>query len=281
MNIEDILKEGALPAMPVAAIQIMNLVNDPKSSADDIQAVITRDQALTSRVIKVATSSRYGETRRIDTISEAIVTMGLSAIKDIAIAIATKDIYNNIGPLGERLWEHAIGVSIAAGLIAQKQKVYNKKVETFIIGGLLHDIGKAILINLYPDEYAKVDQKVHAEKRAFYEIERELFGFTHQDVGAILFKQWKFSNELIELAARHHSCHHIEPDETFRSLCHIVNLADCLCLKLGVGYNTQLPELCDSEVQKMKDLAITDEGMDEIIDEFKLRFIDEKLSFMS
>lgn len=280
MDPESILKQCSLPAMPHVAAKIMSLVNDPAVKVEDVQAVISADQALTSRVIKVSGSVFHTGGRKVETISDAVVVLGFEALKNIAIAIATKEIYKGSGNIGEKLWEHAIGVSIAAGLIGKNQRAFKINTEKCIVGGLLHDIGKAVMNQSQPKKYIEVVNSVTKNKRPYWEVEKEVFGFTHQQVGALLFKEWKFSAELTDMVSNHHSCAAIKKDDKAAGLCYIISFADCICQVMGVGYLMQLPELCTDKQSMMKVLDLKPSDMGAILEEFQQKFLEEKLSFM-
>jgi len=275
-----ILKECSLPAMPHVAAKILRLANDPKSRMDELQRVIFADPALTSRILMIANSAYYGLRRKVDTLSDALFVLGFDAVKNLSIAVATKEIYNIHGIIEQKLWEHAMGVSIAAGLVGGKQKVFKIPAEECIVAGLLHDIGKAVMNQSQPQRYAMVVERVYGERISFCRAEEELFGFTHSEVGALLFKDWGLPPQLIEMVANHNNCHEVDGSCEAEGLCRVISFADCLCLRLGVGYRGPMPELCPDDSAKTEVLGLTPEDVEEITESFKKRYIEEKLSFM-
>ncbi len=281
MNPEMILKECTLPAMPHVAARILEITSDPNARVEDIQRVISSDQALASRVLMLANSAFYGMRRNVDTISDAIFVLGFEAVKKISIAVATRELYQVHGLIEQKLWEHTLGVSIAAGLICSKQSLHEIPVEESIVAGLLHDIGKAVMNQSQPERYAMVVETVYGERIPFYKVEEGFFGFTHQEVGELLFKEWGFTPDLIEVAGKHHKRHEIDAGGNAGGLCDIVRLADCICLRLGVGYRGPMPELCPDDTVRMEMLGIGIDEAEEIIGGFKEKYISEKLSFMS
>ncbi|VAX30340.1 hypothetical protein MNBD_NITROSPIRAE03-1483 [hydrothermal vent metagenome] len=277
---ELILKECSLPAMPQVAARILRLANDPASRVDEVQHVIFADPALTSRILMIANSAYYGLRRKVDTVSDALFVLGFEAVKNLSIAVATKEIYNTHGLIEQKLWEHALGVSIAAGLVGGRQKAFKLPVEECVVAGLLHDIGKAVMNQSQPQRYAMVVERVYDERIPFHTVEKEIFGFTHSEVGALLFKQWGLPSELIEMVANHNNCHEVDGTHEAEGLCRVVSLADGLCLRLGVGYRGPMPELCPDDSVKTKALGLTPEDVEEITESFKKKYIEEKLSFM-
>ncbi|NOZ25528.1 MAG: HDOD domain-containing protein [Nitrospirae bacterium] len=278
---ELILKECSLPAMPHVAAKILRLANDPTSRMDELQSAIFADPALTSRILMIANSAYYGLRRKVDTISDALFVLGMEAVKNLSIAVATKEIYNVHGLIEQKLWEHAIGVSIAAGLVGGKQKLFKVPAEECIVAGLLHDIGKAVMNQSQPQRYAMVVERVYDERTPFYAAEQDMFGFTHSDVGALLFKEWGLPPELIDMVEHHNKCHEVDDHGEAEGLCKVVSFADCLCLRLGVGYRGPMPELCPDDSVKTEALGLTPEDVEEITESFKKRYIEEKLSFMA
>ncbi len=279
-DLEGLLEEVELPPMPQVASKIMGLVEDPRTNSDDIQKVIFADQALTSRILMVANSAFYGLNRRVDTLTDAIFVLGMESVKNISIALSTREIFQVHGFIEQKLWEHAIGVSVASGLIAGRQNSYKVSLEECIVGGLLHDIGHAILNLNNKERFSMVIEQVFDEKMPYQIAEEDIFGFTHQDVGALLFREWEMPDELIEVARNHHRCHHADFEETTEGLCKIVSMADCLCERLGIGFRDPMPELCPDQDIRMKSLGFGEEDIDELIEIFKERFIQEKQVFM-
>lgn len=281
MNIDKLVRGCKMPAMPHVASKIMSLINNPNSRITEIQAAISMDQALTSRILKMSSSVIFIGRREISTITDAIMMLGLDAVKNIAVAIATKEIYKGNDPIAEKLWEHAIAASIAASIVAQKQKRFKINIESAVIGALLHDIGKVVLNMNFPDQYKVLNKKIYAECIPSKQLETEAFGFNHCDVGDVLFREWKFSAELIHVVKNHHDCLPLKEEEGIQGgLCEIVYIADCLCLILGAGYLEPMSELCKDRNSQMAKLGLNALDIDAMLDEFEERFIEAKLSFI-
>jgi len=282
MDIIQLVKNCKMPAMPHVAAKIMSLINNPNSRMSDIQDTISADQALTSRILKMSSSVFFKGRREVSTISDAVLMLGLDTVKNIAIAIATKEIYKGNDPIAEKLWEHAIGASIAASIVAKKQNKYKINIESAVVGALLHDIGKVVLSLSFPDIYKVLDKKIYDEIKPAKLLETEAFGFNHCDVAEALFKEWKFSAELTFIVKNHHDCSVAKNNDDIQDgLCEIVSLADALCLKLGAGLLKPMPQLCLNMDNHMETLALTPKDIDIMLEEFEERFIEEKLSFMA
>jgi putative nucleotidyltransferase with HDIG domain len=288
---EAILKDLSLPAMPHVAARILQMVNSPNVRVEELQEAMISDQAITSKILMIANSAYFGLRRTIDTLSDAIFVLGFEAVKKIAVAVSTKEIYNFHGIIEQKLWEHAIGASIAAGLIASRQRAYEISAEECIVAGLLHDIGKAVMNQSQPERYAIVVETVYGEHQPFYRAELDLFGFTHQEVGALLFKKWKLPEELALVVGNHHRRHEIVKMPAVHALCTVIELANLICSRLGVGYRGPMPDAPENgkgegagdplrDESVMEALEIGFEDLEEIFGEFKERYIAEKLSFI-
>ena len=277
---ELILKKCKLPALPHVALKVLQVVNNPNTKIADLHHLISRDQAMASRLLMIANSAYYGLPRKVETISDAILLLGFDTVKNIAVAVATKDLYKTKSLIGQKLWEHALGVSVASGIICKFQKINNEiSPEEALVAGLLHDIGKTVINNNYPEMYEAVFEMVYNDKVPFIKAEEEILGYNHQQVGELLFSEWGFSDEMVEIVAKHHRRHEID-DINLKTLCTIVAFSDCLNARLGVGYAEPMITLCEDEAEFMEYFDFGIEEVEAIIEEFKARFVLEKLEFL-
>lgn len=274
---ESILMTCEIPPMPMVAVKIVSLVNKTNVEIDALQDVIMADQSIASNVLRLANSAYYGLRRNVDTVSDAIIVMGLDAIKNLALAISTKTVYKRFGILEQKLWEHSIGVSIAAGLIAKE--IHPESAEEAMMAGLLHDIGKIVINNSQPERFLMVMEKVYNERIRFYDIEKEIFGFGHAEVGGLFAEKWGFSENLCDLIKRHHFQDYddlAELSSDRRLLCYIIAISDAICVRLGVGYRGPMPLIAPINPIWKDVLMITDEQLSEIVEKFKQAYVQEK-----
>lgn len=275
-----ILNTCDIPSVPTVAIKILKLLTNPRTTLDDLQKAILADQALASRVLKIANSAFYGVRQDIDTISEAIIIMGFNTIRTLILAVSTREAHKTFGLIERKLWEHSLGVSIAAGIIASE--VAHIKKEEAVVAGLLHDIGKAVMNNNSPERFSILTQQVYSKRVTYESIEQDIFGFSHAEAGYLLAEKWGFPPILCNVINNHHR-HDLEtsPSEDLyeRLLCSAVALSDALCVKLGVGYRGPMADLNLGEERLRKILGITEDRYYEIIDIFKASYIEEKMSY--
>ena len=147
-----------IPTLPMIANRVLVLLNNPKSSASDLEKVIKHDQALAARVLKIVNSAYYGFPRRITTVGQGIVILGYQAIKDLVLSVSIAELFRvrEKGKIFDRtaLWEHSVGVAVGAQLLARRASLPMED-EAFI-AGLLHDIGVVILDQCLTTEFDEI-----------------------------------------------------------------------------------------------------------------------------
>lgn len=276
---ELILQNYDIPAVPMVAVKILRLIDEPKTTIEDLQKAIMADQALATRVLKMANSAFYGVRHNVDTISEAIAIMGFNTIRNLTLAVATREVYKRFGLIEQKLWEHSLGVSIASGIIASTIPLI--KNEEAVVAGLLHDVGKVIMNNAEPERFILLTQKVYEERVTYHEIEGDIFGFTHSEAGHILAEKWGFPEVLCDVIRYHHECYKGLPDDDpyKRMLCCSVALADAICVRLGVGYRGPMADLDLHTEELCTILNINEDKREEIVSKFKLSYIEEKMMY--
>jgi len=230
-----------LPAMPHIASKVLELSSDPGTSARQLHQVISDDQAMTARILKIANSAMYACSHQIKTLTEAIVMLGFNSIRSLVVTSAARNLYDTKSSrtgLKERLlWEHSIGTAFACRLLIEP-RLPNLAEEAFL-AGLLHDIGKLVLKLRVPNEFDEIVQVVYNENREFHATEREVLGFDHAVVGAMLVNKWKFSPAFENVIRNHHDPEAFSADDP---LLLYLDLGNKLCHKLGIGFVAD-PEL--------------------------------------
>lgn len=235
LSARDVAAEVAdLPSMSSGINDVIAACDDPDISVGRITQAIMRDQALTAGILRLANSAFYGHSRRVNTISDASLLLGFSAIKSLAISTHTSRLL--AGPLpgyglqrGE-LWDHSVAVAFTARRLALE--VESAPVEEAFIAGMLHDIGKLILSSHMEDAFEEVVALAEERRAPLHEVEAELLGFDHAELGAQVAAAWNFPPELEE-AIR---CHHDPSAATLRpGLARCVHVADAGCILVAVG----------------------------------------------
>lgn len=278
---ENIILSGyEIPPMPNVAQQILKIIADPDTTAQKLQETIMADQALTAQIMKIANSPFYGVPRAVRTLSTAIMILGYKMIRNLALTTATKSINRRFGLTEMMMWEHSIGVSIASFLIAKEIRFPDA--EEAFLAGLLHDVGKQILNNNESEKYMRVIERTYNEGVTFYFAERDIFGFSHPEVGALVVRKWKLSEELENALRYHHNGYHglIKENPVYMGKLPImVNLADLICLKLGIGRKMPIPEISIADSDSATLLKLTEDKVDKLTDNIWKNFEIEKETF--
>jgi len=279
---EIILKTVDLPAVPMVAARVIQLIDDPNTSLNELQKSIMADQAMTSRILKIANSSFYGVRQNIDTLSEALSILGLKVTRLIVLAVATRGIYKRFGAIEQKLWEHSLAVSIAAGIVGAE--VGHVKREEAVVAGLLHDVGKIVINNTFPDKYKEILRNIDEEKIPSTLAEEQILNFNHAEAGYLLGKKWGFPDVLCEAILKHHVLASEDltiSDPYYIALCGTIALSDAICVRLGVGYSKPMPEI-DLGIEKwINIIRISEKRLDEIIAIFKERYVLEKMVYQN
>ena len=233
-----------LPTLPSIYDRIASLVNDPRSSAMDVENIIREDQALTSKVLNLANSAFYGFPGQIPTISRAVVVLGFQEVKHIVLTATVVKLFADAVGGGlfscKKFWEHSIGTAVGSMLISKYVK--KEKSDEMFVAGLLHDIGKLIHLQYLPEEFELVVGMTAREKMLFAEAEMTVIGHTHAVSGGLLAKRWRLP-ETIRFAIRFHHQPSAAGRKTLSTS--MVHLADILCraLRLGSGGDRCMPQL--------------------------------------
>ncbi|KGK83811.1 hypothetical protein DP73_19600 [Desulfosporosinus sp. HMP52] len=238
IKLEHVLKRVyALPPLPSAAIQVLELTNNPATSAKELETVISMDPALTAGILRQANSAYYGYPRRISSLREAIVLLGFQVTQELAMSAAISPILKT-NLLGyeidqEGLWKHSLLTAMAARRVCQHCKLpYG---EVAFTAGLLHDIGK-LVISVYVQEVGDfLLQKAKDTPLTFVELEERVIGFDHARAGGFLARSWNLPEELVAAISFHHSLSNAQNHEELSSVIHVANgLASLLGVAGGV-----------------------------------------------
>ena len=238
-------KISHIATLPEVTLKIIELVEDPSSTAQDLHAVIANDPALCSRILKVVNSAFYGLPRQIGSINRAIVLLGLNAVKNIAIAASLAKLFRGgeVCPKfsARDLWVHSIATAATAKLIADELRM-GLPDEAFL-AGLIHDIG--ILVELQADrnKLIEVFERMTFDdeglpQQNMLDVEEEVFGAHHGEFGRCLCETWKFPKSFVHVAGSHHNP--MDIPESNRPLTWVVNVADALVAKMGYGFRSDI-----------------------------------------
>ncbi|HEX4903595.1 MAG TPA: HDOD domain-containing protein [Acidimicrobiales bacterium] len=190
-----------LPAQQAAAVRVLYVADDPRSSAPDLARAVSVDPVLTAQVMRLANSAFYGLSGRVRSSDFAVTVLGFATVRSLAAAHAA-------GALGEDavvpddFWAHA--AASAAGAAQASARLGVPRPEGFSLG-LLHDLGAAVLCRLDPAGFREIEQRASApDSRQAALFEKRAFGMDHAAVGGTVLATWRFPAELADAIATHH-----------------------------------------------------------------------------
>jgi putative nucleotidyltransferase with HDIG domain len=229
-----IMNAGDLPTIPIVATKVMQLIESDNASSEGIAKVVASDPAVAARVLKISNSSFYGCQRQIQTLAHAIMVLGFSTLKSLVVAASVKQVYKPYGLTEKMLWEHSFGAGLAARIIARETHQVNE--EEAFLGGLFHDIGKNIMNFLDNSQFQTAMQICYNDRVSFEEAERQIYSYTHSEVGSLVIKKWNFPEILMKAVLKHHTFDFDENEDPYQvSLTCVVGLANLFCHKTGIG----------------------------------------------
>ncbi len=230
-------KIGDIATLPEVTARIISVVDDPRSTARDLHNIIKNDPALSTKILKVVNSAFYGLPGQVSEIDRAIVLLGLSAVKNIAISASISRLFT-AERISDRfsardIWKHCVAVAVATrsfcALVGKKAHS-----EEAFLGGLIHDLGLLVERQAFPDQLKDIIRIASETHRPFCEIETEIVGADHQAMGAALAARWKFPRGLQTVLGYHHKIETLS--EEHRLLPTLIYIADVLCCHERIGF---------------------------------------------
>jgi putative nucleotidyltransferase with HDIG domain len=261
-----IMNTSSLPTLPGIITKLNALSENDKSSVQEMAYLVSSDQVLSARILKLANSPSYGF-YKVSTISNAMILLGVSVVKSLALSSSIFEIMekNSIG-----LWEHSLGTGVAANIISRRLKL--PECEEISTAALLHDIGKVIIRLNFGDDYKQLLALIEEDEVSMLEAERKLLGTDHAEVGAWLAKSWFLPDKLIEPIVCHHE---VAAAPSQRVKAAVVHFANILIKASGFGFSgDEFVPLIQPIAWEM--LGMTESLLSAIVEELEDKLIDTK-----
>lgn len=228
---------ASVATLPDVAMRVMRIADDPSATEDDLQEVLESDPALAARVLRVVNSAFYRRQREVSSPRGAIKLLGVSAIRNIALAASLHRLYRGRRAIAgfdpAELWAHCVAVGTAARELARRVPAVVP--EEAMVAGLLHDIGLILALQAWTPEFTQVvAQATLINSASFAQLERTHVGATHEELGGALCDQWHFPVALVNACRFHHDFRAL-PAEA-QAMPALVHLADRMAARMGAGF---------------------------------------------
>lgn len=197
-----------LPSMPAIYFEITEELSSQNASIQNVGKIISRDIALTSKVLQLVNSAYFSLPRHVSSPEHAAILLGLDIIKSLVLVVQIFKKFKLSGmpnKFFETLWHHNLMTSKIAKSIAKNETEDQKIIDNSFMAGLLHDCGKLVLASNFPERYKDIIEKSNGQWDSLWRIEGESLGVTHAEIGAYLMELWGLPAPIVEALAFHHS----------------------------------------------------------------------------
>ncbi len=254
VTLEGLVKgEVELVSFPETYFRISEALQCPKSSITHIADLISKDTALSAALLKLANSAMYGVPARVDSISRAAALIGGNALSLLALGVSAVNSFGAVPAKWvnmEAFWKHSVAVAVFGQVLGARKTP--RAIERIFVGGMLHDVGRLVLLRHAPGVMTKVIAAAEAKRVPLVEMEREMLGFDHAELGGSLLEGWGFPRSLSDLVRFHHLPEKQESSFTLAILAAADTLAGAFLS--GSSGSTYLSHISDG-VWDMMDLS--------------------------
>jgi len=247
------------PNISCQAAKALEILNESPVDFDKLEKTLKLDVNLATRILKIANSPFYGLSRKILSLKDAFVVLGVYTVRNLVTTAAVADIIipNDSSPINiDELWQHCIVVSCAAKIIAREIKYSDA--EACCMAGLLHEVGRMALNCHKSEQYSRVIEIAASDNISLLQAEKQELGFTHNELGALLINKWNLPSFLEECLQNYHS-----PSSSSDPICLIVHLANYLAYQYKIGSTGEVNAPKLSEVT-LTSLEISCEQLEEL-----------------
>jgi len=245
VTLEQLIGKGQdLPSLPEIYLRVSEQLENDSSTVQQIGDTVQNDPAITTRVLKMVNSAYYGMPNEVASVSQAVSLLGRERLKHILIGSVLRGVFStqeNPAFSMQVFWQHCIKTAIIARQLATQVSAIREP-ESMFTAGLLHDIGKLLLINKVPERMLAAEEFMIQKRVDVLTAELSQVGVTHTAVGEALMDHWGLPQLLIDCARNHHEVVH---DGPHREATHLIYLANCL--------STYVPPLDEQETKNILD----------------------------
>ncbi|RJP69321.1 MAG: HDOD domain-containing protein [Candidatus Abyssobacteria bacterium SURF_17] len=212
-----------LSTLPTVMLRILEVMNNPVADARDVEREIMEDPVITAKVLKMANSAFYGANRDISSVSQAVVLMGFAEVQNIALSVSIFSRFAEPTKVFDRrqFWEHCFATAVTAEAL---QRRVNAQTNDGFVAGLLHDIGRVVLDQYFPNEFRDIIAMAETQKIPLLDAERKVLGVTHGDIGYWVAEKWRLPPLLTDAILFHHSPFSCRESYVLTSIVHVADV---------------------------------------------------------
>jgi HD-like signal output (HDOD) protein len=222
------------PTLPTIYTRLLDLLGNTHTTVQDVADIISKDQSVVMKILKLVNSPLYGLSKNVTNISQAILFLGFNEIRNITLTISVLNIFSKVQTSTTssfsvvELWKHSIAVGVITRHLGAILNI--NRAEDFFISGVIHDIGKLLFIRLFKEKYFEVIQEVMIKNITLKQAEKDMFGVSHEFAGGLLADKWHLPPSIKKIITMHGANH-----ERIDTQIACVNLADSIASALELG----------------------------------------------
>jgi putative nucleotidyltransferase with HDIG domain len=253
-----------IPTIPTLLNEITRICEDPEGTARDASDQIERDPAIATRVLRLVNSPFYGLRNPVSSISLACSVLGLKVLKNVVVQATVLQTFEGVPQLQgfdlTSLWDHSFKTAVACKLLTHKLPAATLGPDDAYTCGLIHDIGKMILIDSQAESFAEALGLSRTKQVPLAIAEGEVFGFNHAHVGGLLAQRWNLP-ETVQAAVTWHHSPAPAPEDWARGF--LVRAASTMAHQASNVPQSYVPDLLDDD--SLQSLELSDEESLEIL----------------
>ncbi len=269
-------------ALPFVTAEVLSLTSAVNSDIDALISTILKDQALVAKILKLANTSFYASRGRVQTVDRAVVNIGFSGIREIALGVAVVEVFRSNESSGSfdrlALWRHQLATAALGRALAAAGECASP--EDAFVAGLLHDTGISVLDDLYPEQYAVAAEYARTSGRPLVEAEKAYMGADHAEVAAQFASGWNLPEKLTAVMERHH-----EPWDTLSddmspgvTTLMVVKLAESMARAFRIGDDCD-PLLEDVPLSVFRRLKLDEHNIAQVFKNFPTELAELEMVF--
>jgi putative nucleotidyltransferase with HDIG domain len=257
-----------LPTVPELYVKFNKMIENPMVSNKQVADLLMKDQSMVTKILRLSNSALYAKRQEISNLQNALTFLGVETIKNLILQISLVRVFqfeNEKIPEFKisTFWEHSLSTAYFSNLLTKKLKIPPS--ENYYLGGLLHDIGKLVIYQYYPEKFEQIILKQIDGKLMDYVAEEDVMGVNHTDIGIFFAEKWKFKKPIVEAIGSHHS-----PRKSLSLNVSIVRVANLFSKTAGLCFpwDHQLLDIVgDPTWESLANYAPEDVDLEAIIEE--------------